>query len=234
MVPRTSPSEEIATAAGGAPADRRQRYPSSQQNVKPTPESRPRRDRRLAPSRGPAARSRATRLKSMHAELDAERHPVAYHRVAAAAGDPSPAASRSPRRLLARPETRAPEDQTTDRDHPRPRSAAPRRAPDAKRIHGRDGLHAVSTTALLVLLDHQHGEARALVGNFDFWDAEHGGQIVGFDTPRSPGSALKPFIYALAVDQRPGPAVRAPGARHPDLAYGDYSPAELRRPTSLV
>lgn len=74
----------------------------------------------------------------------------------------------------------------------------------------------------LVLLDHRRSEARALVGNFDFWDAEHGGQIVGFDTPRSPGSALKPFIYALAVDR----GLALPSHLVPDVpvAYGDYSP----------
>ncbi|MEO1339099.1 MAG: penicillin-binding transpeptidase domain-containing protein, partial [Myxococcota bacterium] len=37
------------------------------------------------------------------------------------------------------------------------------------------------------------------VGNFDFF-AARGGQIPGFDRPRSPGSALKPFLYALAID----------------------------------
>ena len=52
----------------------------------------------------------------------------------------------------------------------------------------------------LVLLEHRTNEVRALVGNFDFWD-ERGGQIPGFAVARSPGSALKPFIYALALDQ---------------------------------
>ncbi|HVE82164.1 MAG TPA: penicillin-binding protein 1C [Myxococcales bacterium] len=52
----------------------------------------------------------------------------------------------------------------------------------------------------LVLVDHATGEVRALVGNFDFFDAGHGGQIPGFDRPRSTGSALKPFLFAEAID----------------------------------
>jgi len=73
-----------------------------------------------------------------------------------------------------------------------------------------------------VLLDHREGEIRALVGNVDFWDGEHGGQIVGFDVPRSPGSALKPFLYALALDR----GVALPEHLVPDVpvAYGAYAP----------
>jgi penicillin-binding protein 1C len=52
-----------------------------------------------------------------------------------------------------------------------------------------------------VVVDHERAEVLALVGSFDFFDTRHGGQIPGFDTPRSPGSALKPFIYALGIDR---------------------------------
>ncbi len=74
----------------------------------------------------------------------------------------------------------------------------------------------------LVVVDHASGEIRALVGNFDFWDDLHGGQILGFDTPRSPGSALKPFIYALALDL--GLALPAHLVADIPVAYGDYQP----------
>ena len=74
----------------------------------------------------------------------------------------------------------------------------------------------------VVVVDHQRAEVKALVGNFDFWDAEHGGQIAGFDRPRSPGSALKPFIYALAVDG--GYALPAHLVPDIPLHYSDYSP----------
>ena len=60
----------------------------------------------------------------------------------------------------------------------------------------RRGIH----NGAAVVVDHHRAEVRALVGNFDFWDAEHGGQIAGFARPRSPGSTLKPLLYALAID----------------------------------
>lgn len=53
----------------------------------------------------------------------------------------------------------------------------------------------------VVLVDHTQSEVRALVGNFDFNDARHGGQIPGFITPRSTGSLLKPTITAMAMEQ---------------------------------
>lgn len=74
---------------------------------------------------------------------------------------------------------------------------AERRLRTASEEMDRDGIHA----GAVVLVEHGTGLVRALVGNFDFWADEHGAQIVGFDTPRSPGSALKPFIHALALDR---------------------------------
>jgi penicillin-binding protein 1C len=55
--------------------------------------------------------------------------------------------------------------------------------------------------AAVVVVDHRSGEVRALAGNFDFWEERPGAQIAGFARPRSPGSALKPFLYALAIDR---------------------------------
>lgn len=74
----------------------------------------------------------------------------------------------------------------------------------------------------VVIADHQAGEVRALVGNFDFWDGVHGGQIPGFDVARSPGSALKPLIYALGIDR----GLALPDHLVPDVpvAYGNYTP----------
>jgi len=60
-----------------------------------------------------------------------------------------------------------------------------------------EGIHNVA----VVVVDHKTAELRALAGNFDFWDREHGGQILSFDEPRSPGSTLKPFVYAAAIDR---------------------------------
>ena len=55
--------------------------------------------------------------------------------------------------------------------------------------------------AAVVVVDHRSREVVALVGNLDFLDQAHGGQIAMFDRPRSPGSTLKPFVYALAIDR---------------------------------
>jgi penicillin-binding protein 1C len=43
----------------------------------------------------------------------------------------------------------------------------------------------------VVIADHESGEVRALVGNFDFWDGVHGGQIAGFDVARVAGVCLE-------------------------------------------
>ncbi len=44
-------------------------------------------------------------------------------------------------------------------------------------------------------------EVHALVGSGDFYNAHIDGQVDGTRARRSPGSTLKPFIYALALDQ---------------------------------
>jgi penicillin-binding protein 1C len=83
---------------------------------------------------------------------------------------------------------------------------------------GPKGIH----NGVAVVVDRERAEVRALVGNFDFFDAKHGGQVVGFATPRSPGSTLKPFIYALAVDA----GLAGPEHLVPDIpvTYGTYAP----------
>ncbi len=54
--------------------------------------------------------------------------------------------------------------------------------------------------ASAVLLHAPTGEIRASVGSADFHDADIAGQVDGTRARRSPGSTLKPFIYALALD----------------------------------
>jgi penicillin-binding protein 1C len=73
-----------------------------------------------------------------------------------------------------------------------------------------------------VVVDRERAEVLALVGNFDFFDTAHGGQLPGFATTRSPGSALKPLIYALALDQ----GLAGPEQLVADIpaAYGTYAP----------
>lgn len=40
-----------------------------------------------------------------------------------------------------------------------------------------------------------------MVGSADFFNRAIDGQVNGVSAKRSPGSALKPFVYALAMDQ---------------------------------
>ncbi len=54
--------------------------------------------------------------------------------------------------------------------------------------------------ASIVVVEHKTGEVRALVGGFDFWSDDPAAQIPAFSVPRSPGSALKPSLVALAID----------------------------------
>lgn len=76
--------------------------------------------------------------------------------------------------------------------------------------------------AAALLLDWRDMQVRAAVGSAAFGDAALSGQVDGTRARRSPGSALKPFIYALAIDQ---------GLIHPlsvlkdaPTAFGPFSP----------
>ncbi len=57
------------------------------------------------------------------------------------------------------------------------------------------------TNAAAMLVDFTNMEVLASVGSGDFFDADIEGQINGTKSYRSPGSTLKPFVYALAFDQ---------------------------------
>ena len=52
----------------------------------------------------------------------------------------------------------------------------------------------------VVVVEHGSGALRALVGGLDFWSGADGAQIPAFAVPRSPGSALKPFLLGAAID----------------------------------
>jgi penicillin-binding protein 1C len=55
--------------------------------------------------------------------------------------------------------------------------------------------------AAALLLDTHTMEVLAQVGSADFFDETISGQVDGTHSRRSPGSTLKPFIYAAALDQ---------------------------------
>lgn len=63
-----------------------------------------------------------------------------------------------------------------------------------------DGLgHNVNSAALVALIP-QTGEILGLVGSPDFFDKNQAGAINMAISPRQPGSALKPIVYAAALD----------------------------------
>jgi penicillin-binding protein 1C len=76
--------------------------------------------------------------------------------------------------------------------------------------------------ASVVVVDHRTRDVVALVGNLDFQDGSHGGQIAMFERPRSPGSTLKPFVYALAIDR--GMALPEYVVADVPSQYGTYRP----------
>lgn len=74
----------------------------------------------------------------------------------------------------------------------------------------------------VVVLDNKSGELLALVGSPDFEDSKHSGQINGAIAARSPGSALKPFVYALGFEK----GLITPSSRVDDIpiSINGYSP----------
>jgi penicillin-binding protein 1C len=68
------------------------------------------------------------------------------------------------------------------------------------------GAHNVA----VVVLDNRTSSWLAWEGSGDYFDAVHGGTINGPRVARQPGSALKPFTYALAFEQGRGPATVLP------------------------
>ena len=60
--------------------------------------------------------------------------------------------------------------------------------------------HTASTGAIVVM-DTQSRHVLAMVGSHDFFDQRASGQINGTLASRSPGSTLKPFVYALGIEQ---------------------------------
>lgn len=76
--------------------------------------------------------------------------------------------------------------------------------------------------ASVLLVDTRDMGVRALVGSADYFDAGIAGQVNGSAAKRSPGSTLKPFIYALALDQ--GVLHPATVLRDVPTAFGPYTP----------
>ena len=73
-----------------------------------------------------------------------------------------------------------------------------------------------------LLVDPRDVSVKAWIGSADYWNESIDGQVNGVLAKRSPGSTLKPFVYALALDQ---------GVLHPrtmlrdaPTAFGPFTP----------
>lgn len=65
----------------------------------------------------------------------------------------------------------------------------------------RENEHLGIRNAAALLVDYREMNIRAAIGSARFFDTSIDGQVNGTTAKRSPGSALKPFVYALAMDQ---------------------------------
>jgi penicillin-binding protein 1C len=96
------------------------------------------------------------------------------------------------------------------------------------------------TAASVVVVDNATGDVLAYVGSPDFWDQEHGGQNDGARARRQPGSALKPFLYELAMERLgfdpstilPDVELHLPTGAGTDYAPRDYD-GRFRGPVRL-
>ncbi len=61
---------------------------------------------------------------------------------------------------------------------------------------------AGARNAAAIIVDRESNEILSWIGSTDYFNESHSGAIDYGDVPRSPGSALKPFFYALALESR--------------------------------
>ncbi len=88
--------------------------------------------------------------------------------------------------------------------------------------HDRAQALGPAMSVAIVVVDNATGEVLARVASPDYFDEQRAGQVDLTEAVRSPGSALKPFIYGLGFED---------GAIHPEtliedrpIRYGGYHP----------
>ncbi|HET54413.1 MAG TPA: penicillin-binding protein 1C, partial [Ignavibacteria bacterium] len=78
------------------------------------------------------------------------------------------------------------------------------------------------TNGAVLVIDNKNNSVRAYCGSVDFFDDKISGQVNGITSVRSPGSALKPALYAYAFDN----GLLTPQMRLLDIPtdFGGYEP----------
>ena len=92
-------------------------------------------------------------------------------------------------------------------------------------LAGESALGIRNAGALLLELDRGRALVRAYVGSADYRNEEIAGQVNAVTAKRSPGSTLKPFVYALALDQ---------GLLHPRTILKDVKKVEVREEERFI
>ncbi|MCK5687112.1 penicillin-binding protein 1C [bacterium] len=80
------------------------------------------------------------------------------------------------------------------------------------------GIH----NAAVIVSENPSGKIRAYVGSQNYFDEKNQGKVDGVIAPRSTGSILKPFLYALAIDK--GHIIPQSLIKDIPTYFGAYSP----------
>ncbi len=86
------------------------------------------------------------------------------------------------------------------------------------------------TNAAVVVIENSTRSVRSLLGSVDYFDERTNGQVNGALALRQPGSAIKPFMYGIALESRYSPATILADVptQIPD-DRGDYIPENYDR-----
>lgn len=82
-------------------------------------------------------------------------------------------------------------------------------------------IQGIKNVAVLII-NNKNYECISYVGSQDFYDFKNNGQVDGIISLRSPGSLLKPFLYAKSIDE----GLIAPSSKMPDvpLYFSNFIP----------
>ncbi len=79
----------------------------------------------------------------------------------------------------------------------------------------------------VLLIENKTYEVKSYIGSQDFYDFENNGQVDGIMSKRSPGSLLKPFLFAKSIDE----GLIAPCSKVPDIPvyFENFNPQNANK-----